>query len=148
MQRAFYMSQDILSFKLKNRQTEAKKLFNCIEELGLSLGLAPKTVFGIALAIEELFTNIVSYGFRDDMDHLICVRIIYEKEVLVFRIEDDGLPFDPACAQEPDLKCTLEESAVGGLGIHIAKKMMDEFAYERMNDRNVITLKKYITDTK
>jgi len=138
------MSQGILSIELKNSQTETEKLCDCIENLGQSLGLTKKTVFGITLALEELFTNIVSYGFRDGLEHLICIKIMQEKEMLVIRIEDDGLPFDPAGADEPDLSCTLENNAVGGLGIHIARKMMDEFAYERRGGRNVITLKKYI----
>ncbi len=138
------MSQGIISIELKNSQTETGKLCDCIEDLGQSLGLTPKTVFGITLALEELFTNIVSYGFRDDHEHSIFIKVMRDDEMLVIRIEDDGLPFDPARADGPDLPCALEESEVGGLGIHIAKKMMDEFAYERRDDRNVITLKKHI----
>jgi serine/threonine-protein kinase RsbW len=138
------MSQGILSIELKNSQTETEKLCDCVEDFGQSLGLAPKTVFGITLALEELFTNIVSYGFGDDLEHLIGIKIRLENEMLVIRIEDDGRPFNPASADAPDLECTLEESAVGGLGIHIAKKMMDDFTYERRDAINIITLKKYL----
>ena len=134
-----------LSLELKNAQTETEKLCRCINDLGRSLGLDKKTTFSISLSIEELFTNIVSYGFPDNGDHLICIDITEENGVLVIRIEDDGVPFDPARAERPDVKCPLENSKVGGLGILLARKMMDQFRYERRKDKNIITMKKFLS---
>jgi anti-sigma regulatory factor (Ser/Thr protein kinase) len=133
-----------LSLELKNCQTETEKLCRCVEDLGETLGLAQKTVFAITLAIEEIFTNIVSYGFKDDHDHVIVVTLNREDGTLVIRIEDDGEPFNPENARKPDVNCPLEESKIGGLGIHLAKKMMDEFEYERRRNKNIITMKKYL----
>ncbi len=138
------MSMKDLSLELKNCQTETDKLCRCVEDLGASLGLAQKTIFAITLAIEELFTNIISYGFKDDHEHVIGITLNQEDRVLVIRIEDDGVPFNPEKARGPDTDCPLEKSKIGGLGIHLAKKMMDEFEYVRQQDRNIITMKKYL----
>lgn len=142
------MPQGLFSIELKNNQQETKKLCHVVEALGQTLGLSGRTVFGITLALEELFTNIVSYAFTDSGEHRICISIAKENETLVIRIEDDGLPFDPVQAKAPELGCSLEESAVGGLGIHIAKKMMDAFSYERKKNRNITTLRKNIARTR
>jgi len=138
------MSMCNLSLELKNCQTETVKLCRCVEDIGASLGLARKTVFAITLAIEELFTNIVSYGFKDDHEHTIDVTFNQEDGTLVIRIEDDGVPFNPEKAKGPDVNCALDECRIGGLGILLAKKMMDEFDYERRRNRNIITMKKYL----
>lgn len=138
------MSSCMFKMELKNCQTETDKLCRCVEDLGDSLGLTRKTTFAITLAIEELFTNIVSYGYNDDSEHSIHISITQENGTLVIQLEDDGIPFDPGEAEKPDTKCPVEESKIGGLGIHLAKKMMDEFVYERLNNKNIITMKKYI----
>ena len=61
------------------------------------------------------------------------------------RIEDDGIPFNPVMAEEPDLECRIEDCRIGGLGIHLIKKLMDEVRYERVNDVNILYLKKKIS---
>jgi len=133
-----------IQFNLKNCQTETAKLCSCVEDLGKTLDLTRKTVFAISLALEELFVNIVSYGFKDDLEHLIGVSIHQEDGTLVIRIEDDGIPFNPENEDAPDVKCPLEKSKIGGLGIHLARKMMDEIAYERRDGKNIIVMKKYL----
>jgi serine/threonine-protein kinase RsbW len=60
------------------------------------------------------------------------------------RIEDDGIPFDPVLTEAPDLECRIEDCKIGGLGIHLIKKLMDEIRYERVNDVNILYLKKHI----
>lgn len=138
------MSQCRVSLQLKNCQTETEKLCRCVEDFGKTAGLAPKAVFSLTLALEELFTNIVSYGFEDGAEHAIDITIDHDDGTLVVRLEDDGIPFNPETAEKPDVRCPLEESKIGGLGIHLAKKMVDEFVYERRNDKNIITMKKVI----
>jgi len=133
-----------LSLQLKNCQTETDRLARCIADVGRRLGLDRKTVFAVTLAIEELFTNIVSYGFQDDAEHVIGIDISTESQALTVRIEDEGRPFDPVLVDGPDVKCPLEDSKIGGLGIHLARKLMDEIAYERQDGKNIVILKKYI----
>jgi anti-sigma regulatory factor (Ser/Thr protein kinase) len=96
------------------------------------------------LALDELSTNIVSYGFKDQKEHTVIFTISLDCEALEFRIEDDGIPFNPASAPDLEQACNLNDTKVGGLGIHLIKTLMDEIKYKRINGKNILELKKYI----
>ena len=89
-----------------------------------------------------MFTNIISYGFKDDEEHVIKVTLTPDKDELFLCIEDDGMPFNPIDFETPDVSCSVEECKIGGLGIHIMKKLMDDVCYERCGEKNVLNLKK------
>ena len=63
-------------------------------------------------------------------------------------IEDDGKPFNPVEFEAPDMSCSIEECKIGGLGIHIIRKLMDDICYERCEDKNVLKLKKGLAKPK
>jgi anti-sigma regulatory factor (Ser/Thr protein kinase) len=110
------------------------------------MGLSKKCIFEANLALDELFTNIISYGFDDKNEHTIRITISLQNDELVFSVEDDGIPFNPTEVETPDLECTIEECRIGGLGIHLAKNLMDEVCYQRCKDKNILTLKKNIKE--
>jgi anti-sigma regulatory factor (Ser/Thr protein kinase) len=142
------MANKTYSFKLKSSLTELDRLCENLEIFGNKFGLSKKLIFEINLALDELFTNIISYGFKDDEEHIIKVTLTPQNGVLCLCIEDDGTPFNPIDFETPDVSCSVEECKVGGLGIHIMKKLMDEVCYERCGDKNVLNLKKKITADK
>ncbi|UCE84144.1 MAG: ATP-binding protein, partial [Deltaproteobacteria bacterium] len=74
--------------------------------------------------------------------HWIKISISHENGTLTIRIEDDGMPFNPLKAEEPDCECPLEERRVGNLGIHLTKKYVDDMIYERRGDNNILILRK------
>ncbi|UCG08878.1 MAG: ATP-binding protein [Desulfobacterales bacterium] len=135
------------SFELKSKISELDTLCHEMEKFGRSLGLSKKCIFEINLALDELFTNIISYGFADEKEHSIKITITPQNDMLCLCIEDDGLPFNPVDVEEPDLKRTIEDCKIGGLGIHLIKNLMDEVCYERCGRINKLTLKKNITAT-
>lgn len=135
------------TFELKSSLSELDTLCRKLEKFGQTIGLSKKCVFEINLALDELFTNIISYGFPDDEEHLIKVTITPQNKMLCLCIEDDGIPFNPVEVMQPDLECSIEECKIGGLGIHLIKNLMDEVCYERCGDKNVLTLKKAIPAT-
>ena len=141
------MIADRVSLELKNSLSELSTLGSSLEEFGEALGLSSKILFEISLSIEELFSNIVSYGYTDDAVHWIKLTISHEDEMLVIRLEDDGIPFDPLKAEEPDCECPIEERKIGNLGIHLTKKFMDDMIYKRKGNRNILIVKKKITVT-
>ena len=141
------MAKKKVSFKLKSNLSELDALCQKLEKFGQSLGLSQKCIFEANLALDELFTNIISYGFDDKTEHTIRITIFLQNDELVFNIEDDGIPFNPTEAESPDLECSIEECRIGGLGIHLAKNLMDEVCYQRCNDKNVLTLRKNIKNT-
>ena len=141
------MAKNKVSFKLKSNLSELDALCEHLERFGQSIGLSPKCIFEANLALDELFTNIISYGFDDRSEHIIKITITHQDDNLVFSIEDDGVPFNPTTAKAPDLECTIEECKIGGLGIHLAKNLMDDVCYQRCKNKNILTLRKNIKDT-
>jgi len=141
------MAKNQVSFKLKSNLSELDALCQKLEKFGESMGLSKKCIFEANLALDELFTNIISYGFDDKNEHTIRITISLQNDELVFNIEDDGMPFNPTEVETPDLECTIEECRIGGLGIHLAKNLMDEVCYQRCKDKNILTLKKNIKET-
>ena len=136
------MSKKSYSFELKSSLSELDRLCENLEIFGKKFGFSKKLIFEINLALDELFTNIISYGFKDDEEHVIKVTLTPDKEELCLCIEDDGMPFNPIDFETPDVSCSVEECKIGGLGIHIMKKLMDDVCYERCGEKNVLNLKK------
>jgi serine/threonine-protein kinase RsbW len=133
-----------VSLELRNRLSELDTLGKSLQQFGEALGLANKTLFQICLAMEEIVSNIISHAYTDDGVHWIKIAISHDKGMITIRLEDDGIPFNPLWALEPDCECPLEERQVGNLGIHLCKKVMDDMAYERFGNKNVLILKKDI----
>ncbi len=138
------MAKKAYAFELKNDQSELEHLCEKCEELGKSIGLSDKSVFEINLALDELFTNIISYGFTDQQEHSIKISITVDENHLHMKIEDDGIPFNPLAIEPPAFQCDIEECPIGGLGIHLIKKLMDDVQYQRVGDKNIIELKRKI----
>jgi serine/threonine-protein kinase RsbW len=141
------MIADRVSLELRNSLSELDRLCQRLQQFGEALGLSNKTLFQICLAMEEIVSNIISYGYTDDAVHWIKIVISHEQGIFIIRLEDDGIPFNPLWAEEPDCECPVEERKVGNLGIHLCKKVMDDMIYERCGNKNILTLKKDITVT-
>lgn len=139
------MAKNTYSFELKSDLSELDRLCQNLETFGQKFGLSKKLIFEINLALDELFTNIISYGFQDDKEHVVRITLTPENDQLCLCIEDDGKPFNPIEFESPDVSCSVEKCKIGGLGIHIMKKLMDEICYERCDDKNVLNLKKKIS---
>jgi serine/threonine-protein kinase RsbW len=141
------MVADRFSLELKNSLSELDTLCQSLQQFGETLGLSNRALFQICLAMEEIVSNIISYGYTDDAVHWIKIAISHEHGILMVRLEDDGIPFNPLRAEEPDCECPMEERKVGNLGIHLCKKVMDDMIYERCGNKNILTLKKDIKAT-
>jgi anti-sigma regulatory factor (Ser/Thr protein kinase) len=133
---------DTLEIKLKNKVSELDGVNQTVSELGQRHGLASKVIHDLNLALEEILTNIISYGYTDNREHEIKVRLSAQPGEVSVEIEDDGQPFNPLEAPEPDTTKPLEERMIGGLGIHLVRKLMDGVAYKREKERNHLTIKK------
>ena len=133
-----------ISFKLSNSLSELHTLNKKIDTFGMRVGLTNKLKFEIKLVLEEIFTNIVSYGYRDEKEHWITVTISSENYAMTIQIEDDGIPYNPLESEKPDLKCPVEKRPIGGLGIHLVKHYTKNCAYKRYRNKNILTLRKTI----
>ena len=94
------------------------------------------TVMKISIAIDEFIGNTIKYAFEGTKECDIIISFEIDQDRLVMTIEDDGIEFDPFGRNPPDTELGLQEREIGGLGIHITKKLMDEYSYSRSNGVN------------
>ena len=136
------------SFGLKNDLSELEVLRQQVKKFGEIAGLSENCLFEINLCLDELFTNIVSYGFDDDRHHLIQFTLQLDKDVLVLDVEDGGIPFNPLSKKEPRIPIDPKNIKIGGLGIHIVKKLTNAICYQRNQGKNHLTIRKSIESKK
>ena len=135
------MSASTLRLILKNDLSELARIAEEIESHGEACGWPTKWILNLNLSLDELITNTVSYGYQDTDEHEIRVTLTERNGALVVVVEDDGMAFDPlTSAPVPDPEADMEERPIGGLGVYFVKTLMDEVAYERVDNCNRITL--------
>jgi anti-sigma regulatory factor (Ser/Thr protein kinase) len=115
-----------------------------VDEFAERHALPTKMVFEINLSLDELLTNIISYGYENNLPREIVVTMAVEDGNVAIALEDDGRAYNPFTAPAPDLERPLEDRAIGGLGVHFVRNLMDAFEYRRERDRNIVLLKKKI----
>ena len=131
-------------FELKSKLSELKTLCRHLEDCGNVMELPQQCLFQINLGLDELFTNIISYGFEDESEHHIKFSLAMDRETLTVQVEDDGVPFNPLDVTGPEVSQDLDSINIGGLGIHLVKKMMDDIDYQRVEGKNKLILKKCV----
>lgn len=103
----------------------------------------PKALAQIDIAIDELFGNIAYYAYDPDVGPAtVRVEVIEDPLSVIIVFIDNGVPFNPLKNAEPDVTLSAEERELGGLGIYIVKKSMDEIIYEYKDGQNILRIKK------
>lgn len=99
----------------------------------------------IDVAIDELVANIASYAYGTGKGE-VTVRFDFESDsrTVVITFIDSGIPYDPLAKPDPDVTLAVEKRGVGGLGIFLVKKTMDDMTYARLDGHNVLTIRKRI----
>jgi serine/threonine-protein kinase RsbW len=134
-----------LALSLRNDPAEVASLAARVDEFCAAHAVSPTLTAQLNLALDEAISNIIAYGYDDDGEHAIAVRIAVAHGALIAELVDDGREFDPRQALPPDLAAPLDERPVGGLGIHLVRHLMDEVLYRREGGRNHLVLTKSIT---
>ena len=129
---------------LKNTVEEKQRVLPVLEEFARKHQLPPKVLQAVDLALEEHLTNLLSYAYDDTAPHDIVVRLTIEDCWLQIEVEDDGRPFNPLSQPPVDTSVPLAEKPIGGLGIHLIRKLMDETDYRREASKNILRLRKQI----
>jgi sigma-B regulation protein RsbU (phosphoserine phosphatase) len=136
---------EVVTVHLRNDLAELEHLSRAVASFGEKRQWAENVVASINLALDELITNIISYGYEDHGPHEIVLRMSVQDGELTAELEDDGKAFNPLQAPEPDLTKPIEERPIGGLGIHLARKVMDRVEYRRELGKNLLVMKKRIS---
>lgn len=123
-------------------ETSLPRVAAFVERFAETEGFDPMELYRINLALDELFTNTIEHGFpgrENEADISIAMR--REGETIVVRYEDNGPAFNPLEATEQDTELDLLERPIGGLGLQLIASTFDAVNYERIDDRNVTTLR-------
>ena len=104
-----------------------------------------KAQMQIDIAIDELFGNIAQYAYTPKTGKAtVRVEVTENPMAVVISFIDNGVPYDPLAKADPDVSLPADERQIGGLGIFMVKKSMDEINYEYKNGQNILTIKKHI----
>ena len=103
-----------------------------------------KAQMQIDLAVEEIFVNIANYAYAPNVGMALISVDVDEQRRAFITFEDSGVPYDPLAKDDPDITLSAKERQVGGLGIFMVKKTMDDMLYEYRDGKNVLTLVKKI----
>ena len=133
---------------MKRLDIEAKidKLNDVLQFLEAQLeenNCSPKAQVQLDVAVEEIFVNIAHYAYSNKEDGRAIIDIEFPKDDYVsITFYDKGIPYDPLAKEDPDITLSAEERQIGGLGIFMTKKTMDDVIYEHKDDQNILILKK------
>ena len=128
---------------IETRLEELTRLTEVVENLGEQDNWSPALVGKVNLLLEELAMNTINHG-HDGGLHEISITFNSTDDALTIDIVDDGKPFDPLTdAPMPDVNAPLHERPIGGLGVFLVRKLMDELTYRREEGRNHLTLVAY-----
>ncbi len=104
-----------------------------------------KTQYQVDVAIDELFGNIAHYAYNPEIGAAtVRVEVTENPLAVVITFIDNGVPYDPLAKEDPDITLSAEERGIGGLGIYMVKRSMDDVSYEYRDGKNILRIKKNI----
>ena len=127
---------------LANDLSRLRPLAGFVQGLATRLGLEDRQAKSLRLGLEEIVVNAVSYAYPPDTEGTVTIRARSDGKTLRFTVSDSGVPFDPTAVPPVDTTLAAEDRSVGGLGIHLARTLMDAIRYERKDGKNFVTLEK------
>jgi serine/threonine-protein kinase RsbW len=131
--------QILFSLKLPARLENLQRFLKPVSECAKTEGFNHTRIQEVELALEEALVNIFKYAYPEAPED-VEVGCGVENDHFIIEIIDAGVPFDLTSLTDPDLTADVEERKIGGLGIFLVKKMVDEVRYRREKDRNILTL--------
>lgn len=118
---------------------------NFVNEQLEALDCPMRAQIQIDIAIDELFGNIAHYAYNPEVGSAtVRVEVSQDPLAVIITFIDKGVPYDPLRNADPNVTLSAEERQIGGLGIYMVKKSMDEISYEYKNGQNILTIKKRI----
>ena len=135
------MEMDKLTVEAKTENLE--EVLGFVDRHLEAMDCSPKVSVQIDVAVEELFVNIAHYAYSPGTGSAtIGVEILKDPAAIAITFTDRGKPFDPLAKEDPDITLSAEERQIGGLGIYMVKKSMDEVVYEYKDGQNILRIKK------
>lgn len=131
----------MIELTVKADTDELERLLDIVEEQLNAFDCPMKVVLQVKIAFEEIFVNIAHYAFGEQEGY--ChIKLDCDSNHVEIEFKDNGIAFDPLAKADPDITLKAEEREIGGLGIFMVKKSMDDVRYEYLDGYNVLTIKK------
>ena len=131
------MKELTISARLENIETVTAFVDEQLEEMGCPM----KAQMQIDIAIDELFSNIAHYAYTPDTgEATVRVEVTESPLAVIITFIDHGVPYDPLAKEDPDTTLSAEERQIGGLGIYMVKKSMDEITYRYQDGQNILMI--------
>ena len=127
---------------IKNDISEISKLATFVEELSEEFNLTPELNFNLNLVLEEAISNVILYAYGKEEQKEISLVAYLSDNNLVFVLTDSGMEFDPTKVPDADVTLSAEEREIGGLGIYLIRQIMNTVEYQRIDGKNVLTMRK------
>ncbi|WP_303790978.1 ATP-binding protein [Ruminococcus flavefaciens] len=133
---------------MKELELEAKvenlpEVLSFIDEVLEGADCSMKIQMQIDIAVEEIFVNIANYAYSPEIGTAtVRIEVMADPPAVDITFIDGGVPYDPLAKADPDVTLSAEERQIGGLGIFMVKKSMDDVKYEYLDGHNILTLKK------
>jgi anti-sigma regulatory factor (Ser/Thr protein kinase) len=123
--------------------SQEEKRSEFVNEQLRNMGCSRRALTQIDVALDELFSNVCRYAYPDDIGSVtIHVNELPEQNAVSITLEDAGMPFDPLSRKDPDITLGIHERGIGGLGIFMVKRTMNDVCYEYRDGLNVLTVTK------
>ncbi len=129
---------------LSNRIDELTRISSFLKTCADQWGIPAPVALSLNLVMEEAFTNVVQYAYSDNHDHNIDLIIKKEDKELEITLIDDGKQYDPTEEKEPDINLSANDRPIGGLGVFLIKKTMDNVSYFRKDNKNHLVMVKKV----
>jgi anti-sigma regulatory factor (Ser/Thr protein kinase) len=133
-----------VSFEIPADLEQIQKVSEKIEQCMKTHGWGEDSILDVQLAVEEAVTNSILHGY-DGTFGTIAIRIETSPHHIAVEIADDAPAFDPLSVPDPDIDADLEDRQIGGLGIFLIRRVMDEVSYRYENNKNILVMEKKIT---
>ncbi|NLO91665.1 MAG: ATP-binding protein [Elusimicrobia bacterium] len=133
---------DALSLSIRNVPGDLALLEEPLDAYLRREGACDSAAYALRLALEELLTNRIKYGFRQGEEHRLDISLSrLEDGAFRLAISDDGDDFNPCLSEEPDgMGQPLHERGIGGLGLHMVRQMSSSMSHRRENGRNTLVV--------
>ena len=131
---------------IKNQVDELRRVRAFVDDIGHSLQLDRELLMNLQLVMEEMVSNVIFYAHPECSEADISLTAESDNHELTFVLSDHGEEFDPTLKDDPDINMPLDQREIGGLGIFIVKHLMNEVTYQRLEGRNLLTMKKIINN--
>ena len=144
------VQSDDLTMLAIRYQTPAIVMRNDIQQIPTlaewvdGLGIPEELNMPVNLALEEIVSNVMLYAYPNSNSGQVIVEFARTATALIFTVSDSGIAFDPTQQAPADITLSAEDRAIGGLGIHLVRQLMDETTYRREDDKNVLTMVKRV----